>query len=132
MRDIKFKAHIKTLDWVVQVSAINFDIKTVEVDLTGGQGDAYEYDFNEVDLMQFTGMHDETDEETEVYEEDIIKFKHEGKEYTGTVKFEGGCFMVVSKELADGYLKLINIADCDREYWSINGKVIGNTYCKED
>ena len=67
-REIKFKAYIKKLAIVVPVQRINFDCSTVEVKLD--EGDFWEFDFEEVELMEFPGLHDKND--IEVYEGDII------------------------------------------------------------
>ena len=79
-------------------------------------------------LLQYTGIHDNTDEEKEIYEGDKIKFIYEGYEYTGEVKFEVGTFIIGCNELPDSYVALIEIINLDRGYWWINGEVIGNIY----
>jgi uncharacterized phage protein (TIGR01671 family) len=71
MREIKFRAYIKILKWIVPVARINFDCKTVEVDLTDGNGDIAEYGFDEIILMQYTGLKDKNG--VEIYEGDVIK-----------------------------------------------------------
>ena len=57
-KEIKFRAYIKHLKWVVPIVEIAFDCKTVEVDLTDGNGDTSEYGFDEVEIMQYTGLKD--------------------------------------------------------------------------
>lgn len=54
--DLKFRAYIKNVKWMLPVEQINFNVETVEVDLTSGYGDYAEYEFDEVELMQYTGL----------------------------------------------------------------------------
>lgn len=70
MRELKFKVYIKSLGWVVPVERICFDVQTVEVDLTNGQEDTAEYDFDEVEIMQYVGIKDMYNKE--VWERDIL------------------------------------------------------------
>lgn len=71
MQEIKFKAYIKNLKWILPVERINFDCKTVEIDLSAGNGDTSEYDFDEIILMQFIGLRDIHNKE--IYVGDIVK-----------------------------------------------------------
>jgi len=69
MREIKFKAFIKKLGWLVPVDRINFDCETVEADLSG-EGDTAEYNFDEIELVEYTGKF--TDKRTCIFEGDIF------------------------------------------------------------
>jgi len=72
MRQIKFRAFVKNLKWMIPVEMIDFSSRTVEVDLSDGNGDTSEYGFDEIELMQFTGLKDK-DGLKEIYEGDIVK-----------------------------------------------------------
>ena len=101
------KVYIKSLDLVLPVEEINFDINVVEVSLDNSIGFA-QFDFDEVEFMENTGYIDKNGtfiyigdivEITEVYFE--IKYKAlkgyviENKEYTLSLEANLDCVSVV-------------------------------------
>lgn len=97
MREVKFRAYIKHLKWLVPVESINFKVETVEVDLSSGQGDAYEYNFDEVVLMQYTEQNDVNGDL--IYEGDIVYQKSVllgsvDIDFTGEVQLIDGCWVI--------------------------------------
>lgn len=143
MREIKFRAYIKNLKLLVPVLRINFDIKTVEVDLTSCNGDLVEYNFDEIELMQYTGINDTNGKE--ICAGDIIEFVWEtdscwGDEgtYMGYVQHDDGAYEVVYinrqeyTPTKDGYKHPNSESDELQSFirWTdgVNCEVIGNIY----
>lgn len=120
MREIKFRAYIKSIQWTLPVQRICFDCGTAEVDLTDGNGDLSEYDFDEVELMQFTGCHDINNKD--VYEGDLVKCKdnYTGLEFSGVVAFQD-CSFVIKNGCVTHY-----------RWMDYTVEVVGNVWEKEE
>ena len=121
----RFRAWIKSLKWMCDVTNISFDSKFVDI---CQQGDTERYtemsvEFDEITLMQSTGLFDKNGKE--VFVGDIIKCTrgclHEvyiEKEYGGT--YFGGMPAVYLKDLREGYA------------WTEHEEIIGNIYENPD
>lgn len=117
----KFRVWMKSLKWMCDVTNISFDSKFVDI---CQQGDIERYtemsvEFDEVDIMQSTGLCDRNGKE--VFVGDIIRCTrgcyHEvylEKEYGGT--FIGGMPAIYLKGLSEGYA------------WTGDEEIIGNVY----
>ena len=127
MRELKFRAYIKSLQWLLPVERIYFDCGTVEIDLTDGNGDTAEFDFEEVELMQFIGRKDIN--QKEVYEGDILKCKdnYTGLEFSGVVAFQD-CSFVIKNDCITHYRWMDYTVEVIGNKFEFNGKP---KYCHE-
>lgn len=131
MSQIKFRAWDKDRNKMFDVQAIYFQqdkiIVSMPVKIKGFEQLCVEK--TNVELMQYTGVHDDTEEENEIYRGDIITFTYEDEETIGKVEYEAGSFIIVSNELPDGYVYFYELVDIDRDYWWIpTSKALGNVY----
>jgi uncharacterized phage protein (TIGR01671 family) len=95
MREIKFKAWIMPYEMMVEVQRINFDVQTIEVKI--GEGDLYEFNFEEIELMRNSGTKDSNG--NYIYEHDIIKWYNQETDCSdiGGVFYNDGMFIVRNK-----------------------------------
>lgn len=115
MDRIKFRAWEKNLKEMIEVYNIDFVSKMINRDI------AFRF-FDEVELMQYTGLKDKNGKE--IYEGDIIKFTDNYNtdipEKIGVVKFNNASFYIT-----DGAYSCYRWID-------INIEIIGNIYENPD
>ena len=130
MREVMFKAWLKNRKKMVKVKAIDF----IEEQIRGG---ANWYDFDEVELMQYTGLKDKNG--VEIYEGDIIKANPYGNDVVGKVCYTGFAYEVLEKTdnlFEDSGYKPMTCIESNVLYEAMKGhslfgnrlEVIGNIY----
>lgn len=116
----KFRAWMKSLKWMCDVTNISFDSKFVDI---CQQGDTERYtemsvEFDEITLMQSTGLFDKNGKE--IFERDIVKMAkdvYSEPTYYEVVRHYGGAYRLESKQ--HGCELWLRHTDC---------KVVGNIY----
>lgn len=116
----KFRVWLKSLKWMCDVTNISFDSKFVDI---CQQGDTERYtemsvEFDEVTLMQSTGLKDKNGKE--VFVGDIVKMAkdvYSEPTYYEVVRHRGGAYRLESNQ--HGCELWLRHADCE---------VVGNIY----
>lgn len=132
-RDIKFRAFIKESRIMAPVQRMNFDCSTVEVRLD--DGDFWDYDFEEVELMEFTGLFDDTG--AEIFDDDIVEIQDSAETKTG---YKSSVYITYDGVLVNHHPAHVCIGEvgmrrlstyCDYGHggkFGVRCKIIGNIY----
>ena len=94
-REIKFRAWIPNVGWLADGFSISMD-GTEWYDDNG-----HSWPLSDIELMQFTGLHDKNGKE--IYEGDIMQHKFDERLFSCLISFDDGAF-VLQNIGVDGYL----------------------------
>lgn len=120
MRDIKFRAFDKKLKKVLKVKEIDFDNRIVTLEIS--ESAIKKIPFEDVELLQYTGVKDKNGKE--VYDGDV--FIHTGQKFE-VIWYSTRFIGIDHKDYAitDGYCCYV---DCQYKDGSSSIEVIGNVY----
>lgn len=139
MRDIKFRAYIKNknprapkeTNKMVKVKSLHLGSKKAIIGYSGGN---YSIRFDEIELMQYTGLHDKNGKE--IFEADIVKVKlykgEEEKNFVGKVEYFGSNFIVDADNDSDYHVYDLDGFGIDFKYNLEDCEVIGNVWEDSD
>lgn len=95
MREIKFRAWHKQQKRMEPVKMLGLDHQSLFIripsDLDPYHPDRNSWDYNEIELMQYTGLHDKNGKE--IYESDVLSV--EGYDI-GVIEYDKGCYRLKS------------------------------------
>jgi len=122
MRNIKFRAKDKFIKKFIYGDLLQI-VGRIEICNKDGN-----YEIDSETVGQYTGVHDNNDSEVEIFENDKVVFTYDDNEYSGVIKFEAGAFIIACDELPDSYITMLDITQSDRDYYWIDGEVVGNIH----
>ena len=95
-REIEFRAWLENEKKMVEVVSINFNDRLIAYNDNDKQELCINCSFNNIELMQYTGLKDRND--VKIFEGDIVKCKIGNVNFEGYVYFYGGRFEFIDFE----------------------------------
>lgn len=131
-REHKYRAWYKPLGVMIEskdLVMIEFEAKFIGAYILI-EGKGYNrLRLSDCELMQYTGVHDDGEDEEEICDSDIVELQYENETHICKIKREGCGFMFVADSLPDGFLWMTEVLECDRNYWWVEGtRKVGNIY----
>jgi hypothetical protein len=71
-------------------------------------------------------------EDTYLWEKDIVEFEYENKKCIGIISYEQCMWIVICKDIPNGYIELRDLVDSDGDCSWVKVKKIGNKYTDPD
>lgn len=129
---MKMRAFYKPLKQMLepdQIESINFDTKVLGVYMEMDGKGYHRLRMSDFEIMWYTGVHDDTEEQAELFAGDIAEVEYEGQKHVCKVQYCGSGYMFVADSLPDGYIWFIDFIEFDRDYcWAEGTKKVGNIY----
>lgn len=134
MNNLSFKAYIKSIEMIGEVVNLDLVNEVALINVLGNKGFTEEYNFDEIILMQHSGLEDL--DGVKIYDGDILEFKYEDNPITrSAVRWYGDrdypAFDLDYHYLQDHYFEgnaLSEITSTGMHYY----KVIGNIYTDKE
>ncbi|ASA22020.1 YopX family protein [Paenibacillus donghaensis] len=134
-RQPKYRAWYKPLGVMIEpenLVMINFDTKVLGVYMEMDGKGYHVLRMSDFELILYTGVYDEpfNEDEVEISDGDIIRFECEDiGPVTCEVKFQICEFLLISNSFPDGFMRLGEVAEFDREHsWIPFSQRLGNIY----
>lgn len=127
-REIKFRAWFNTQNRMVEHEQLEICYGHNE-----GFNQAIDHQFDDAtfsfELMQYTGLHDDDEEQNELFKSDIVELEYMGMKHVCEIDFSAGAFIFVADTLPDGFISMLEVADYDRTFgWAEGTRKLGNKY----
>lgn len=133
---MKMRAFYKPLKQMLepdQIESINFDTKVLGVYMEMDGKGYHKLRMSDFEIMWGSGVHDDTEDQSELFAGDIAEVEYEGQKHTCKVEYCGCGYLLAADSLPDGFLWLSELVDFDGKFcWAEGTEKVGNIYDNPD